>query len=170
MEHAVIRTDKMFGTDNRVGIFSVLFGAEGADAFEYADIDNGNVVMRCDLKDGERELYYATTPAANSAIEDIVIIASPELLYDERQHGLDKFYNKAGVPARAYTLHHGQIWSVTKEALAGKESPEKGDLVELKADTKLNVVGSATSGSTVVGTIADVETVGRYTYYVIEVR
>ena len=170
MEHAVIRTDKMFGTDNRVGIYSVLFGEQGDSDFEYADIDNGNVVKLGPLKDGERELYFATTPAANDDLKDVVIIASPELLYDERKHGLDAFYNKAGVPARAYTFEDHQIFSVTKEALDGKEEPEKGDVVELKAGTKMNVATLATLGSTVIGHIADVETVGRYTYYVIEVR
>lgn len=170
MEHAVIRTDKMFGTDNRVGIYSILFGAEGDNAFEYADIDNGNVVKLGALKDGERELYFATAPADDDDLKNIAIVATPELLYDERLHGLEKFYNKAGVPARVYTLHHGQLWSVTKEALVGKETPEKGDLVELADGTKLNVAASATQGATQIGVIADVEQVGRYTYYVIEVR
>ena len=81
MEHAVIRTDKMFGTDNRVGIYSILFGAEGDDAFVYADIDNGNVVKLGALKDGERELYFATEPAANDDLKDIVEDGIIEFFY-----------------------------------------------------------------------------------------
>ena len=103
-------------------------------------------------------------------MRDIVLIATPELLYDERLHNLDDFYNKAGVIARGYRLHTADIFSVTKDALDGKTTPEVGDAVELKAGTKLNVAASATSGSTVIGKIIDINIVGRYTYYVIEVN
>ena len=44
-----------------------------------------------------------------------------------------------------------------------------GDIVELDAGTKLKVVASATEGSTVVGSIIDINVVGRYSYYVIQV-
>lgn len=70
---------------------------------------------------------------------------------------------------RGYRLHSGDIFSVTKEALAGLDAPAKGNIVELAAGNKLSVAASATAGSTAVGKIIDVETVGRYTYYVIKV-
>ena len=56
---------------------------------------------------------------------------------------------------------------VTADALDG--TPAKGKIVELQGDTKAKVVASATNGSTVIGTIIDVNVVGRYTYYAIEV-
>lgn len=166
-KHAVIRTDKMFGTDDRVGIYSFVYFDGNNDA---ADIDNGNVVLLGQLMEGERELYKATAPTASSDLHNVVIVASPELTYDQRLRSLDDFYNKAGVPARAYTFHKNQIFSVTKDALDGKESPEVGDVVELKAGTKLNVAAEATQDSTVVGFITAIEQSGRFTYYVIEVR
>lgn len=165
MAHGVVRTDLMFATDNRAGLVSVRYQPGNTQTA----IDNGNVVLLAGLEGDSREVYVGNTPAANSPIKDIVIIASPEVMYDERIKNLDGFYNEAGKIARGYYLHTNDIFSVTKDALDGKETPEKGDVVELKAGTKLNVAASATADSTVVGKIIDVNVVGRYTYYAIQV-
>lgn len=174
MAYAIVRTDKMFGTDNRNGIVSAkYFVSTTATA-----IENGNVVLLDGLLTSgtspdivtEREIYKATTPAANSALKDIVLVATPEVDKENTYHrGLEYFINKAGVPIRGYHLVTNDIFSVTKEALDGKATPEKGDVIELKAGTKLNAAASATSGSTVVGSIIDVEVTGGKTFYVIQV-
>ncbi|MBQ7999762.1 MAG: hypothetical protein IJ298_00915 [Ruminococcus sp.] len=160
--NAVVRTDKMFATDNRAGLVSVRY--QPSDTM--TAIDNGNVVKIGALEEGSREVYKGVTPAANDAIKDIVLIASPEVMYDERKRNLDEFQNAEGAIARGYHLHTNDIFSVTKEALTGDE-PAVGKVVELAAGTKLNVTASATG--TVVGTIIDINVVGRYTYYVIQV-
>lgn len=160
--NAVVRTDKMFATDNRAGLVSVRY--QPGDTM--TAIDNGNVVKIGALEEGSREVYKGVTPAADDAIKDIVLIASPEVMYDERKRNLDEFQNAAGTIARGYHLHTNDIFSVTKEALTGAE-PAVGNTVELAAGTKLNVTTSATG--TVVGTIIDINVVGRYTYYVIQV-
>lgn len=160
--NAVVRTDKMFATDNRAGLVSVRY--QPSDTM--TAIDNGNVVKIGALEEGSREVYKGVTPAANDAIKDIVLIASPEVMYDERKRNLDEFQNAKGAIARGYHLHTNDIFSVTKEALTGDE-PAVGKVVELAAGTKLNVTASATG--TVVGTIIDINVVGRYTYYVIQV-
>lgn len=162
-KHGVVRTDKMYGTDNREGIASVRFQNEGVNA----EIDNGNVVRIDGLEAGSREIYVGVAPSASDDLKDILLIASPEVMYDERKRNLDEFVNEAGVAARGYYLHKNSIFSVTKDALVGLEAPAKGNFVELTAGTKLNVVESATG--TLVGEIIDVEIVGRYTYYVIQV-
>lgn len=166
MAHAVVRTDLLAGTDVRSELASVRYQPSNT----MTDIDNGNVVKLGALEDGSRTVYKGLTPAASDAMRDIVLIATPELMYDERLHNLDDFYNKAGVIARGYRLHTADIFSVTKDALDGKATPEVGDVVELKAGTKLNVAASATNGSTAIGKIIDINIVGRYTYYVIEVN
>lgn len=58
---------------------------------------------------------------------------------------------------------------MTAEALAAASDIEIGNVVELQAGTKLKVVSSATNGSTVVGKIVDINVVGRFTFYAIEV-
>lgn len=166
-KHAVVRTDLIDGTDVRSKLVSVKY--LGADGSTPTAIDNGNVLAVKSLVSGEREVYVGEAPEADSSIDDIVLIASVETMYDERKKNLDEFENEAGDICRGYRLGHGNIFSVTKEALDGVDAPAVGDVVELKAGTKLNVAKSATSGSTVVGTILAVEVAGRYTYYVIKV-
>lgn len=161
--HAVVRTDRMEGTGDRNSLVSIKYIVSTTPTA----IENGNVLKRGDLLDGEREVFAGAVPAANDALDDIVLVATPEVMYDERLRNLDDFINEAGKIARAYHLRKGDIFSVTKEALAGAETPAVGNVVELKADTKLNVAASATSGSTVVGKIIAIDVVGKYTYYVI---
>lgn len=172
LNHAVVRTDRMFGTDNRAGLISIKYVVTANNVDTETAIDNGNVLkvgaLMGDATNGyEREIFKGSAPAANDALNDVVLVCSPELMYDERLHNLDDFYNVAGKAARAYRLHEGDIFSVTKEALDGVTAPAIGNVVELKAGTKLNVAASATNGSTQVGKIIAIDVVGRYTYYVI---
>ncbi|MBR1525570.1 MAG: hypothetical protein IJ640_02805 [Prevotella sp.] len=163
-----MRTDNMFGTDVRAGLVSIKYIVDDVETA----IENGNVLkvgaLMGDATNGyEREIFAGAAPAANDALSDIVLIATPEVMYDERKRNLDEFINEAGKPCRGYRLHKGDIFSVTKDALDGVAAPAIGNIVELKAGTKLNVAASATSGSTVVGKIIAVDVVGRYTYYAI---
>ncbi len=165
--NAVVRTDKMFGTDNRAGLVSVRYQDTES---KYLEIQNGNVLLLNGLEAGSREVYKGIVPTANSALTDVVLVASPEVMYDERLRNLDDYTNEAGKIARGYHFHAGDIFSVTKEALDGIEAPAVGNVVELKAGTKMNVAASLTSGSTKIGEIVDINVVGRYTYYAIEVK
>lgn len=164
-KHAVVRTDNMTGTDVRSQLVSIKYmGADGATPTE---IDNGNVLKVGALMDGEREVYVGETPAADTAIGDVVLIASVEVMYDERKKNLDEYVNEENKICRGYRLHSGDIFSVTAEALSAV--PKVGNIVELAASTKLNVVETATAESTVVGSVIAIDVVGRYTYYVIKV-
>lgn len=174
MAYAIVRTDKMFGTDVGTELVSVKYivtTGSGDDAVSTPTaIENGNVLKLGALMDGEREIYEGSAPAANDSLDDIVLVATPELMYDERKKNLDEFINEAGKPARGYRLHKHDIFSVTVEALdtALTEIPV-GTVIELMAGTKLKAVASATSGSTAVGSVIHVETVGSKTFYAIEV-
>lgn len=161
--HAVVRTDRMEGTGDRNSLVSIKYIVSTTPTA----IENGNVLKRGALIDGEREVFEGSTPAAGDALDDVVLVATPEVMYDERLKNLDDFINEAGKIARAYHLRKGDIFSVTKEALDGAASPAVGNIVELKAGTKLNVVASLTTNSTQVGKIIAIETVGKYTYYVV---
>lgn len=165
MAHAVVRTDNMVGTDVRAQLVSVKYIVGSTPTA----IDNGNVLKLDGLMDGEREIFKGVAPAANTALGDVVLVASPEVMYDERLRNLDDYQNAADKACRGYRLHSGDIFSVTKDALDGEESPAVGNIVELKAGTKLNVAESLTQSSTAVGKIIAVETAGMYTYYVIKV-
>lgn len=164
--HGVVRTDRMFGTDVAANLVSVMYMGAGTTA---TAIDNGNVVKLSGLMDGEREIFKGVTPAANTAKDLVALIATPEVMYDERKKNLNEFENEAGAVCRAYLLHTNDIFSVTKEALDATGTIAKGWKVEMMAGTKLKAVASVTSSSTAIGEIIAIEKTGNQTYYVIQV-
>ena len=151
MAYAIARTDLMSGTKQPADLVSIKYQVSDVDAA----IENGNFALVGALDTDAHDVYLATTPAANSAIEDVVLVASPELMYDERKKNLNEFRNEAGEVARGYRLRSGNVYSVTAEALSG--TPAVGSIVELQAGTKGNVVSTLTAGSTKVGTIIAIE-------------
>ena len=174
MTHAVVRTDNMFGTDNRSGLVSIKYITEEQQSETTVkvenEIENGNVLKVGALMEGEREIFEGSAVAATDDLSEVVLVASPEVMYDERLRNLDDFITEAGKPARGYRLHNGDLFSVTIEALDGSGDPAVGDIVELKAGTKLHYAASATASTTQVGKIIAIENAGRYTYYVIHVK
>ena len=174
-KYSVVRTDNMMGTDVGTYLDSVRFynvkTVDGESVDVEAEIENGNVVAVGDLLKGERELHRAVAPAANTDLKKIGLVATPEVIYDERKRSLDQFINEAGGNVRVYYLHSGDEFGVTIEGLnvASGYTPKVGDAVELMAGTKLNVKATATNGSTQVGKLIAIEKAGRYTYYVVRV-
>lgn len=168
--HAVVRTDLMSGTDVRADLVSITY--MGADGQTPTDIDNGNVLKVGSLMAGDREVFVGAVPAANSNLNDIVLLAAPEVMYDERLRNLSDFYNVKNKAVRGYRLRSGNLFGVTADGLEGTFTSANavGKIVELQASTKLKVVASLTSGSTQVGTIEAVEVAGPYTYFVIKVK
>lgn len=165
-KHSVVRTDLMAGTRLESELRSVRFyDAQG----KVAAIDNGAVVKieALEVVDNvaAREVWKAVAPAANTDLADVVLIASPEVMYDERLNALTDFYNEAGKPARGYKLHKNDIFSVTADALDGTATV--GYEVELQAGTKMKVAASATG--TKVGKVIALNTVGALEYVVIQV-
>ena len=165
MAYGIVRTDNMYGTDVRAALVSIKY--MGEDGATPTAIENGSVLKVGALIEGEREIYVGGKVAANDKVEDVVLVASPEVMYDERKKNLDEYINVAGKACRGYHIHSGDIFSVTKEALTGEAAPAVGNVVELAEGTKLSVAKDAT-GATVVGTIIAVDVVGRYTYYAIK--
>ena len=167
MAHGVFRSDLMSGTAVPADLVSVKYMGSGSTA---TAIDNGCVVKLDGLMSGEREVWKGVTPAANTALDKIVIIGTPEVMYDERKKNLDEFENEAGAISRGYIPRSRNIFAVTKDALNIESgvTPAVGSIVELMAGVKLNVVATLTQSSTKVGEIIAIETAGRYTYYVIQ--
>ena len=116
-------------------------------------IENGNVVKLEGLVAGEREIYKAVTPAADTELKAIGLVTTPEVMADERKKNLEDFRNEAGEEITVDKLFSGDIFSLTAEGFDG--TPAVGAIVELKAGTKLNAVEELTAGSTQVGTIID---------------
>ena len=166
-KYGVVRTDLLTGTDSASRLRSVRYlGADGATP---TAIENGSFAKLTNLMDGERELWIGKVPAASDALADIVLIATPEVMYDERKKNLDEFINEAGRDSRGYVLHQGDMFSISAEGLdiATGATPAVGWVVVLQANAKAKLAASATG--TKIGTVVAIETTSRYTYYVIKV-
>lgn len=161
-KHAVVRTDNMLGVDARSELISIKY--LGADGETPTAIDNGNVLKDNGLVEGEREIRIGGAVTSSDALRDVVLIATPEVMYDEHLKNLDDYYNEEGKICRGYRFHSGDIFSVTADALEG--TPEVGEEVTLADGTKLEVGGSGTA----VGKIIDHNITSRYEYWVIEVE
>ena len=158
MAYAIVRTDKMEGSWNGAALISLKYLPSGTATA----IENGNVVLVGALVSGEREVYSASTPSANSALASIALVATPEVMADERKKNLNEFRNEAGEICRGYMLRSGDIFSVTTDGITAVSgtAPAVGQLAELAAATKIKLVTAAagiTSGSTQVGTVIGVE-------------
>ena len=156
MANAIIRLDNVSATHDGSLLKSVKLTAP---------LQNGSVVEIGGLVAGEREIHSTSTPKATSTY--FGILCTPELMYDEKKQ-MDEFINGVDKPARAFIPTKGDIFSATKEAF--NTTPKVNDAVELAAANTMKVVSPATSGSTQVGKIIEIDVVGSKTFYVVEVQ
>ena len=123
--HGVFRSDLMSGTDVAADLVSVKY--LGADGKTPSAIDNGCVVKLDGLISGEREVWCGKTPAANTPLSDIVIIGTPEVMYDERKKNLDEFVKYDKIRKKDTIVVH-----LTKNI---RRRPDKEDLIADLAQT-----------------------------------
>ena len=164
-KYCVVRTDKPSGEAQMADMVSVRFyGANG----EPAEVENGVIaelqgLEAIDASSNQHEIYKAVAATSSSDMNDVVIICSPELMYDERKKMLDEFINEEGKPARGYIPRSRNIYSWTKEGFVGGTAPAIGDTVGIGTGGKLDASGSG------FGKCIDIDVAGRYTYYAIEI-
>lgn len=157
--YACVRTDNMSGTVEGKNLVSL--------KYEKA-VENGNILAIGAFVEGEREVRTATAPKKGTALRDLALVATPEVIKNKNYYGLSDFINEAGSIIRGYRLTPRDYFSVTKEAFDEGASAQLkvGGIVEVKEDsTKLNAVASATAATTTIGKIVAVED----EWYVIEV-
>ena len=151
--YARVRTDKMSGTTVSKDLVSAKYMGSGSTE---TAIENGRIVLIEGLLANERELRKAVTPAANSPLSALALVATPEVVKSKGFQTIGDFKNAAGDAIRCYRLTSGDNFSVTAEALDNAATIAVGDIVEAQADTKMKVVAAATgltSGSTKIGTV-----------------
>jgi hypothetical protein len=157
MSYARVRTDKMSGTNVSKDLVSAKYMGSGSTA---TAIENGNIVVIGALLTNERELRKATTPAANSPLASLALVATPEVVKNKDFYTLGDFKNAAGDAIRCYRLNSGDQFSITAEAYDAAAAVAVGDVVEAQASTKVKIVAAATgltSGSTKIGTVIAIE-------------
>jgi hypothetical protein len=159
-KYAVIRTDLMYGTDNRAGLVSLRFYDDKGNV---AEVENGTIVKLKGFEDGQREVYKAVAAQSGDNLDECAIVAAPEVMYDERLHNLDEFISEAGTAVRGYVPHARDLFSVTAEGFVDGKVPEVGGNVGIGTNGKLDASGSG------FGACTEIDVGGRYTYYCIEV-
>ena len=156
MAYCVVRTDLMSGVKQPADMVSLRF-YNGSD--ELAAVENGVIAKITALESHtvgsdttyEREIWKAVAAAGTDALADCVLIASPEVMYDERKHDLDEFINDAGVAAEGFVV-----------------VPAIGDSVYVGAGGKLTK--TQPSGASAFGKCVHIETVGSKTFYAIQIQ
>lgn len=161
MSYCVIRTDNLSGTDVAADLVSLrVYNDEG----EHIAVENGTVVELQGYEEGKREVMKAVLATADSKKEDCAIVASVEVMYDERKRNLGDFINEANAICRGYIPRSRNMYSVTKEGFVGGNVPSAvGAAVGVGADGKLDIAAEGW------GKVEAIEVAGRYTYYVIKI-
>ncbi len=171
MANCVVRTDLLAGTRNPAFLeHGRYYNASDAQA----EIQNGSIVYVDALETEERESHKYKDVPENATIKDLVLIAAPEVIYDESNHKtLRDFINEAGKIIRGYYLLPNTEFSVSAEGITGT-APTVGQKLVVAKDTHIMKVGTAGSGVTVIGECTAIETKFQYgatmTYYTIKVE
>ena len=117
---SIVWRDKVSSSYNG-NIESVLIHNAGGTA--EVSVPNGVFVTLDGLAGVGREVKKAVL--AEDATEDVLLVASPEVMY-ETVADINDFINEAGEVARAFRLADGDVISLTVDLLAGE--PEVGDI------------------------------------------
>lgn len=84
-----------------------------------AEMKNGYVVNLGDRVTDNQEVFNVSVPTtATLGSEEILLVASPEVMYDE-PHNISDFKIEAGKLARAYHLTPGDVWTAHKDLIDG---------------------------------------------------
>lgn len=172
MPYSVIRTDLMSGTKQPADLVSIRFctvdTSGDTPVYTAAAVENGVIAKLVGYEDGQREVIRAIAASDDSDLNECVIVAGVEVMYDERKKNLDEYINEAGKITRGYIPRSRNLFSVTKEAFVSATPPTViGTKLGIGADGKIST--SVASQKTELGELVAIENVGRYTYYTIRI-
>lgn len=119
------------------------------------DMLNGYFVELGGLVAGEKELYNITAPTAVG--NEVLLHASPEVMYDPRQSALEDFFVEAGQECRLYHLNVGDIITLTADLFDG--TPAVGTVVSPQVGD-MNLVAPAVAGARLTALIIEATTLG----------
>lgn len=124
MAYGVVHTTNLSGCDNY--------------SFQYtADIENGALVAKGDLIEGERQVYAAVLDASAPAY----LVANPAWNYDDSTYAKaqeDAYINKAGKAFRVYELKANKKFAITSYSIVGGDTVAIGDELGVTAAGKLD--------------------------------
>lgn len=174
MAKAVVRTDNLAGIVDGSKLVSLRYYVSTTETA----IENGTVLKLDSLIENTRgagsHVWKAVAPEASDTIDGtnhkLVLVASPEILYNSNFAGLDEYENEAGKDCLGYVLQAGDTFAVTADGFAGATAPTSTN--KYIHPTKTTYPGKLTANSTSSNALAEyleTEVEGGYTYYVLRV-
>lgn len=109
---AIVRKDKMLAGYH--GNLESVVVSNNADSATI-ETTNGVFVVVGDLIEGQRETKKARLGAIKDVALDVLLVHSPEVMYDERLSKLADFKISKDKVARAYHLYDGDIITLTDD-------------------------------------------------------
>lgn len=121
-----------------------------------AALENGNVCNLGAIVAGEREVYDVAAPAtATLNTAQVILIASPEVMYDESK-AITDFTIPAGTIARGVALVPGNIVTISNDNIDGTTAV--GAFV-IAANSSLKLAASATASGKFTGRVIEKGTI-----------
>lgn len=159
-KYCVVNTDLMSGVKQPADLVSLRFYEMDEDEAVAVEVENGVIAKLGDLEN--REVFAAVAATAADDPNECVVIANPELMYDERKRVLEDYINPAGKAIRGYRIKNKNIMSWTAEGFVGGTAPEKGGAVGIGVGGKLDAAGTG------LGKCIDIWKAGKRTFYAIQ--
>ena len=143
MAYGVVHTTNLSGCDNY--------------SFQYtADIENGALVAKGALIEGERQIYAAVLDAKKPAY----LVANPAWIYDDSTYAKkqeDAYINAKDKAFRVYELKANKKFAITYYSIVGGDSVEVGDELGVTAAGKLS---KAVTDSTLIVKVTAIDNYG----------
>lgn len=129
------------------------------------DIENGSLIAKGDLVDGERNIYEAKIPEAG---DEVFLVANSAWSYDDSRtvnQNEEAYINVANKPFRAYGLvaHNHDKFGVEDYGITATDTVAVGDYVTVDGTTvKINDVGSSAPAADTTGFIGKIVEIEDY--------
>lgn len=163
MAYAVIDTSNVSATRDGSKLKNIRFVEKSGDNLVETSVENATLVVLDKLVPGQHDLFYATAPTSTSKVKDILIIETPELIYDESTfHPLSDFINLKGSNSVAFKPESGDQILVSAESFATTpdEATIKTKFIDISTSGKLAIAAAVTAGTTL-GYVTDIVTVNK---------
>lgn len=117
-------------------------------------LDNGRPITISSLVEGERDLWTAAVATSSDKADDLWVVTTPELIYDEsKKYTLADFYNGINdsdtekVHMRATKFVKNEIFGVTADVLSEVPTASKAYIAPSDASGKGWTVSATASGA-----------------------
>ena len=158
--YAIVRLDNMSATTDG----SKLVSARYHNGTAYATVQNGSILKLDSLISGEKEVWKVIAPTANDTLGKLILVTTPEVMYDATKVNLDEFTNAAGANIRGHVIQKGDIFSVTVEAFDAAPDLTTNKYIEVASAITFKRASAATNARF---DLIAIETVGTKTFYVL---